>query len=240
MARLPATKASKEDYERAVGQAIDLGLFAAGGSFERFPGAVLLAGQNGIVLGANPAAEPVVALLQGSASGELRLAIEAALAGRAAQVNPLLLAPTEGTKGAGQAFDVAVLPAAATLIRGGSTRSSTESMLALAPARAGLRFASEEVRSISEHFDSDSLSFPPGTGIAHNQTRVGKLEKGLSYLITHCARGGPELESITDDWRQRDEEHRIYSDGSMSRFFAEQGIDTIGMRPLRAPISSSS
>ncbi len=110
MARLPATKASKEDYERAVGQAIDLGLFAAGGSFERFPGAVLLAGQNGIVLGANPAAEPVVALLQGSASDELRVAIEAALAGRAAQVNPLLLAPTEGTKGAGQTFDVAVLP----------------------------------------------------------------------------------------------------------------------------------
>ncbi len=33
MARLPATKASKEDYERAVGQAIDLGLFSAGGSF---------------------------------------------------------------------------------------------------------------------------------------------------------------------------------------------------------------
>jgi predicted glycoside hydrolase/deacetylase ChbG (UPF0249 family) len=92
---------------------------------------------------------------------------------------------------------------------------------------------------IFDHFDTDSLSFPPGTGIAHNQTRVGKLEKGLSYLITHCARGGPELESITDDWRQRDEEHRIYSDGSMSRFFAEQGIDTIGMRPLRELLRES-
>ena len=114
MARLSATKVSKEDYERAVGQAIDLGLFSAGGSFERFPGAVLLAGQNGIVLGANAAAEPVVALLQGSGSDELRIAIEAALAGRAAQVNPLLLAPAMsaegGAKGVGQAFDVAVLP----------------------------------------------------------------------------------------------------------------------------------
>ena len=39
---------------------------------------------------------------------------------------------------------------------------------------------------------------------------------GLAYLITHCAEGGPELESITRDWRQRDEEHRIYSDGSMA------------------------
>lgn len=118
MARLPATKASKEDYERAVGQAIDLGLFAAGGSFERFPGAVLLTGQNGIVLAANPAAEGVVTLLQGGASEELRMAIEAALGGRAAQINPLLLAPARGAggdaaggaKGVGQAFDVAVLP----------------------------------------------------------------------------------------------------------------------------------
>ncbi len=110
MARLPATKASKADYERAVGKALDLGLFAAGGSFERFPGAVLLAGQNGIVLAANPAAESVVTLLETDGCEELRVAIAAALAGRAAQVNPLLLAPAEGAKGTGQAFDMAILP----------------------------------------------------------------------------------------------------------------------------------
>ncbi len=114
MATLPAVQASKQDYERAVEQAVDLGLFSVGGSFERFPGAVLLAGQNGIVLAANPAAEPVAALLQDSGCEELRIAVEAALAGRAAQVNPLLLAPAVnaggGTKGAGQAFDLAILP----------------------------------------------------------------------------------------------------------------------------------
>ena len=110
MARLPATKASKQDYEGAVGQALDLGLFSAGGSFERFPGAVLLAGQNGIVLAANAAAEPVVTLLQASGCEELRVAIESALAGRAALVNPLLLEPAEGAKGVGLAFDVAILP----------------------------------------------------------------------------------------------------------------------------------
>ncbi len=114
MARLPATKASKEDYQRAVGPAIDLGLVSAGGSFERFPGAVLLAGQNGIVLAANPAAEPVVTLLRSGGCNDLRVAIEAALAGRAAQVNPLLLEPARGAaggaKGVGMAFDVAVLP----------------------------------------------------------------------------------------------------------------------------------
>ena len=110
MSELLAIKATKQDYERAVGQAVDLGLFAAGGSFERFPGAVLLVGQNGIVLSANPAAESIAALLQGSGCEELRIAISAALTGRAAQVNPLLLAPAEGAKGAGQAFDMVVLP----------------------------------------------------------------------------------------------------------------------------------
>lgn len=86
---------------------------------------------------------------------------------------------------------------------------------------------------VFDHFCADSLSFPPGTGSAHNQQRVDNLGSGLSYLITHCARGGPELEAITHDWRQRDEEHRIYSDGTMAAHFEAQGIKTIGMRPLR-------
>ena len=110
MARFPAIKASKQDYERAIGQAVDLGLFSAGGSFECFPGAVLLAGQNSMVLAANSAAEQVAALLEGGGSEDLRIAIEAALAGQAAQINPLLLPSGEDAKGAGQAFDVAVLP----------------------------------------------------------------------------------------------------------------------------------
>ncbi len=84
-----------------------------------------------------------------------------------------------------------------------------------------------------EGFDADSLEFEPGTGLAHNTARADKLPPGLSYLITHCARGGDELRSITHDWQQRDEEHRIYSDGSMGRVFREQGVHTIGMRGLR-------
>lgn len=110
MARLPATHASKQDYERAVGQAADLGLFSPGGSFERFPGAVLLVGQNNMVIGANPTAEPIAALLTRGGCAELRDAIGAALAGRAAQVNPLLLPPGDDAKTVGLAFDVAVLP----------------------------------------------------------------------------------------------------------------------------------
>ncbi len=86
---------------------------------------------------------------------------------------------------------------------------------------------------IFDHFEADSLSFTPGKGLAHNIARVERLGPGLSYLITHCAEGGPELESITHDWRQRDEEHRIYSDGSMQRELDRFGIRTSGMRPLR-------
>jgi hypothetical protein len=86
---------------------------------------------------------------------------------------------------------------------------------------------------IFDHFNQDSLHFEPGTGLAHNTQRVAGFGAGLGYLITHCAEGGAELEAITADWRQRDEEHQIYSDGSMAGVLAEQGIQTVGMRVLR-------
>ena len=91
---------------------------------------------------------------------------------------------------------------------------------------------------VFDHFEADSLSFTPGTGLAHNSARVDRLGPGLAYLITHCAEGGPELESITRDWRQRDEEHRIYSDGSMADEMKRRGIRTSGMRPLRERLNA--
>lgn len=86
---------------------------------------------------------------------------------------------------------------------------------------------------VFDQFNSDSLHFEPGRGAEHNRARVAGLGPGISYLITHCAQGGDELESIAPDWRQRDEERRIYSDGSMARHFAQSGVKTLGMRPLR-------
>lgn len=86
---------------------------------------------------------------------------------------------------------------------------------------------------IFDRFDADSLSFEAGNGHAHNAQRADGLAPGLTYLITHCAEGGEELESITHDWRQRSEEAQIYSDGTMQREFAARGVHTIGMRPLR-------
>lgn len=86
---------------------------------------------------------------------------------------------------------------------------------------------------VFDHFNVDSLSFEPGSGTEHNRARLDTLGPGLSYLVIHAALGGRELESITSDWRQRDEERRIYSDGSLAHVLADGGFRTLGMRPLR-------
>jgi hypothetical protein len=104
---------------------------------------------------------------------------------------------------------------------------------ALQEYAARIDHAEAEGFPIFDHFDADSLEFTPGSGLVHNTRRIERLGAGLSYLITHCAEGGSELESITRDWRQRDEEHRIYSDGSMAEALSARGMHRIGMRPLR-------
>jgi diguanylate cyclase (GGDEF)-like protein/PAS domain S-box-containing protein len=110
MAKAPAQKVTEQAYDGTEDEAIDLGLFAVGGSFERFPGAVLVAGHNGLVLAANEAAAPIAALLQRGTHEDLRAAIGSALSGQAAQINPLLLAPGNAKRTVGLAYDVAVLP----------------------------------------------------------------------------------------------------------------------------------
>ena len=86
---------------------------------------------------------------------------------------------------------------------------------------------------VFDHFNADSLGFEPGTGADHNRARLDTLGPGLSYLVIHAALGGTELESITPDWRQRDEERRIYSDGTLARALSDAGFRTLGMRRLR-------
>jgi len=118
MSKAPVKNAAAPAYAGAVnaavdedaGEDVDLGLFAVGGSFERFPGAVLVAGHNGLVLAANETAAPIAALLQRGANEDLRAAIGSAISGQAAQINPLLLAPEDSKRTVGLAFDVAVLP----------------------------------------------------------------------------------------------------------------------------------
>lgn len=134
----PQQPAGGAQEQSAPGSFADLALFAPGGPFESYPGAAMVVGRNGIVLGSNADAGPLANLLRGTPSSELMTAIEAALGGKAAQVNPLLvrskpsLSSLEDLEAAGglgaeaalspshdnagpeapveQAFDVAVLP----------------------------------------------------------------------------------------------------------------------------------
>ena len=121
--------------------------------------------------------------------------------------------------------------------RAGLARAGLEK--ALAPYLDLIECAESDGFPIFDHFDQNSLDYEPGKGLEHNIQRVAALGPGLSFLITHCAEGGAELSGITEDWRQRDEEHLIYSDGSMARVFGTQRIRTIGMRPLRTLLRSA-
>lgn len=87
----PPQSVSGTQEQRGPGSFADLALFAPGGPFESYPGAAMVVGRNGIVLGSNADAAPLANLLRGTPSSELMAAIEAALAGKAAQVNPLLI-----------------------------------------------------------------------------------------------------------------------------------------------------
>ena len=110
MARQTAAKPSEQSLDQIADDHPDLGLFSTGGPFENFPGPVLVAGRNGIVLGANAAADRLARLLQSGATDELREAINSALEGKAAQINPLLLERESGKAEVVQAFDLVVLP----------------------------------------------------------------------------------------------------------------------------------
>lgn len=99
-----------ESYRRIVDETAPGGLLSAGGAFAQFPGAVMLAGHNGIVLNANDLAEPIGQVLQSGQHEELRAAVQLALAGRVGQINPLIVKVTEKGTASERAFDVVVLP----------------------------------------------------------------------------------------------------------------------------------
>lgn len=82
---------SDEQEKSSPGSFADLALFAPGGPFESYPGAAMVVGLNGLVLGANADADALSRLLRSNPPRELLAAIEAALHGKSAQVNPLLV-----------------------------------------------------------------------------------------------------------------------------------------------------
>lgn len=116
MTRVPTASGSTiesdltDSYKLLIEEAAPGNLLSAGGVFAQFPGAVLIAGHNGIVLSANDLAEPIGMILQAGAHEDLRAAVMAALAGTAAQVSPLIVTAVEENRSVERAFDVIVLP----------------------------------------------------------------------------------------------------------------------------------
>lgn len=82
-------------------------LFAAGGALSAYPGPAAAIGAGDLVLAANEAAEPLLGALLDKPSGELRSALDSALAGTPAQLQPLLL-PLGGLEPA--AIELLLLP----------------------------------------------------------------------------------------------------------------------------------
>jgi diguanylate cyclase (GGDEF)-like protein len=88
----------------------DGGLFSAAGPFECYPGAVLLAGRGGRVLGATASAQALARSITAGPARDLDDALAAALAGKAAQINPFFLT-SAGPGGESElAYDLVVLP----------------------------------------------------------------------------------------------------------------------------------
>ena len=87
-----------------------LGFFGPGGPFEHHPGPVLVVARGGEVLGCNAAGEALAKLVKHKTDPDLSGAIETALLGKPAQLNPFLL-PAAGESGEpGQALDLVALP----------------------------------------------------------------------------------------------------------------------------------
>ncbi len=100
-----------DDAETASGPADgDSGLFAAAGPFEHYPGAVLLAGRGGRVLGATGSAQALARAIAGGAARDLDDAVAAALDGKAAQINPFFVTASEPGGGPEAAYDLVALP----------------------------------------------------------------------------------------------------------------------------------
>ncbi len=87
------------------------GVVVPGGPFSDFPGAVVLVENSGAVSSSNEQAELLCKFIKRGGSDEYRDALQSALNGKAAQVNPLLIrAGKKETSRVLAAFDLALLP----------------------------------------------------------------------------------------------------------------------------------
>lgn len=110
----------------------------------------------------------------------------------------------------------------------------------------GLEFALEVFRSacddlegaglpVLDDFDTNSLGFGPGGGVAHTEARLATLQPGVTYWVIHPAQAGPGLEGVVGgSAHARAFEHEFYGPGGGAEaLFAAAGIRRVGMREVR-------
>lgn len=76
---------------------------------------------------------------------------------------------------------------------------------------------------------------PKGESITDYWKRILKsLKPGVTELYIHAALAGEELQHITNSWKTRAEEYRLFTtDPEVRKILEAQGIKRIGFRPLR-------
>ncbi len=130
------------------------------------------------------------------------------------------------------------LPVLATLPDAETLRAAGMQGLGESVARAVAQLEANGIPAL-DGLDANSLHFEPGAGEAHNRNRLSKLRPGVNYLICHPARGGEELSSIAPDAHMRDFERTFYGGETGRTALAREGIQTVGMRPLRDLVRQS-
>ncbi len=61
---------------------------------------------------------------------------------------------------------------------------------------------------------------------------IRNLKPGVNELIIHLASPSKEIEAITNSYRQRIEDYRIFTSPEMKEFIKEQGVHLIGWKDL--------
>jgi chitin disaccharide deacetylase len=76
---------------------------------------------------------------------------------------------------------------------------------------------------------------PKGESITDYWKRIlNSLKPGVTELYIHAAAAGEELQHITNSWKTRAEEYRLFtSDPEVRKILESQAIKRIGFRPLR-------
>lgn len=63
---------------------------------------------------------------------------------------------------------------------------------------------------------------------------VSQLPAGVTELYIHAALGGEEMKHVTNRWKERAEEHRLFtSDEEIRQILKEQNVKVVGYRALR-------